>query len=128
MASSIDTPDELLARLEQAAAKEKVSPEELVVEAVEEHLRRKRLQDLYARGERRARELGIPENKVDAIVREERDQVKLDRYYTASRLIQTSGFPRLLRRSSQADRHGRVRKTRAGDFGRHHRRDQAYSG
>jgi len=79
MASSINIPDDLLARIEQAAAKEKVSPEELVVEAVEEHLRRKRLQDLYAKGERRVRELGIAENQVDGIVREERDQVKFTR-------------------------------------------------
>jgi hypothetical protein len=50
-----------------------------VAAAVEEHPRRKRLQDLYGRGERRARELGIPENQIDAIVREERDQVKLGR-------------------------------------------------
>jgi predicted transcriptional regulator len=79
MASSINIPDDLLARVEQAAAKEQLSSEELVVVAVEEHLRRKRLQDLYARGERRTRELGIPENRVDAIVREERDQAKLGR-------------------------------------------------
>jgi hypothetical protein len=79
MASSINIPDDLLARVEQAAANEQLSSEELVVAAVEEHLRRKRLQDLYARGERRTRELGIPENQVDAIVREERDQAKLGR-------------------------------------------------
>jgi hypothetical protein len=51
MAISSNILDDPLARREQAAATEKDSPEELVlvVEAVEEHLRRKRLQDLYAR-------------------------------------------------------------------------------
>jgi predicted transcriptional regulator len=79
MASSINIPDDLMARVEQTAATEKLSAEELVVEAVKEHLRRKRLQVLYAYGEEQARRLGIKPEDVDGIVREERDKVKFGR-------------------------------------------------
>jgi hypothetical protein len=77
--STVNIPEEMMSRIQQAATTAKVSPEQLVHDAVEEHLRRRRLESLYARGERRTRELGIPESQVDAIVREERDQVKLGR-------------------------------------------------
>jgi hypothetical protein len=43
-----------------------------VCEAVETHLHRKRLQDLYAYGEAQARKLGIEESGVDGIVEQER--------------------------------------------------------
>lgn len=73
--SIINIPEEMMARIQQAAATEKLSPDELVQEAVEEHLRRKRLQDLYAYGEGQARNLGIKESDVDEIVKQGRREL-----------------------------------------------------
>jgi hypothetical protein len=67
--STVNIPEELMARIQQAAGAEKLSPEALVHEAVEEHLRRKRLLDLYSYGEGQARKLGINESEVDEIVK-----------------------------------------------------------
>jgi predicted transcriptional regulator len=44
----VHIPEELMARVQQTAESEKRSPQELVREAVETHLRRKRLQDFMA--------------------------------------------------------------------------------
>ena len=77
--TTVNIPEDLMERVQQAAATEQRSAQELVREAVEEHLRRKRLQGLYARGEQRTRELGIPESQVDTVVRDERNQQMLGR-------------------------------------------------
>lgn len=68
----VHIPEELMAQVQQIAASENRTLQELVREAVETHLRRKRLQDLYAYGEAQARKLGIEESDVDGIVEEER--------------------------------------------------------
>ena len=70
--SIVHIPEELMVRIHQAAATEKLSAQELVREAVEAHLRRKRLQDLYAYGEGQARKVGIEESEVDEIVEQGR--------------------------------------------------------
>jgi hypothetical protein len=69
---NITLPEGLLAEVRSVATAEHRSAEELVQEAVELHLRHKRLEAVYARGERRAREAGIHETQVDAIVKDER--------------------------------------------------------
>lgn len=79
--SMVHIAEELMARVQQAAASEKLSPQELVREAVETHLRRKRLQELYAYGEGQAWKLGIKESDVDGIVGEERRQRAREQLY-----------------------------------------------
>lgn len=80
MGHNISIPETLLAEVRSAAEAEQRSADELVQEAVERHLRRKRLDKLYAYGESRAREEGIPASAVDGIIKEERrERAKLTR-------------------------------------------------
>jgi Arc/MetJ-type ribon-helix-helix transcriptional regulator len=72
--NNVSLPEPLLAQIRSAAEAEHQTVDDLVREAVERHLRQMRLQKLYAYGQNQAREAGIPESRVDAIVREERDE------------------------------------------------------
>ncbi len=71
---NVSIPDHLLAEIRTAAEAEHQSVDELVQDAVARHLRQRRLQKLYAYGEGKAREAGIPQSRVDAIVKEERQE------------------------------------------------------
>ena len=64
----------LLAEAEQAARTDHISVDELVSEAVEQRLRARRRQNLYACGEQQARKLGVKENDVDRIIHEFRGE------------------------------------------------------
>jgi len=70
--STIRMPEALMAEVQKRAAAEARAPEELVQEAVEQYLRRKRREKLYAHGEEQARKLGIREEDIPGIVKEVR--------------------------------------------------------
>ncbi len=65
----MNIPAEMMARVQRAAVAEQLSPEALVLEAVEPHLRRKRLPELYAYGEGQATKAGAEKRDVDDIVK-----------------------------------------------------------
>ncbi len=67
-------PASLLAEAEQAAYTDHISVDELVREAVEQRLRARRRQSLYAYGEQQARKLSIREEDVARIIHEFRDE------------------------------------------------------
>ncbi len=67
-------PASLLAEAEQAARTDHISVDELVSEAVEQRLRARRRQNLYAYGEQQARKLGVKEDDVDRIIHEFRGE------------------------------------------------------
>jgi predicted transcriptional regulator len=70
--STIRMPEALMAEVQKRADAEERAPEELVQEAVEQYLRRKRREKLYAHGEEQARKLGIREEDIPGIVKEVR--------------------------------------------------------
>ena len=67
-------PTELIAELRKLAEAEDRSPDEVVQEAVERYLESRRLKDLYAYGEERARRSGVRESEVPAVVKQWRKE------------------------------------------------------
>jgi hypothetical protein len=62
----IGLPGELVEKVKEAAAREEITPEELVREAVENRLSRAEWRDLVEFGHRNARERGLKPEDVDA--------------------------------------------------------------
>jgi metal-responsive CopG/Arc/MetJ family transcriptional regulator len=67
-------PGELMAEVRKVAQAEERSPDEVVQEAVERYLESRKLKDVYAYGEERARRSGIRESDVPAVVKEWRKE------------------------------------------------------
>jgi hypothetical protein len=70
--STIKMPEALMVEVQMRAEAEDRDPQELVQEAVEQYLGRKRREKLYAHGEEQARKLGIREEDIPGIVKEVR--------------------------------------------------------
>ncbi len=67
-------PNELMAEVRKLAQAEDRSPDEVVQEAVERYLESRRLKNLYAYGEERARRSGIRASEVPAVVKQWRKE------------------------------------------------------
>jgi predicted transcriptional regulator len=67
-------PNELMVEVRKLAQAEDRSPDEVVKEAVERYLESRRLNDLYAYGEERARRSGIRASEVPAVVKQWRKE------------------------------------------------------
>jgi hypothetical protein len=72
-------PPGLLPEIQAAAQEEHREPSELVGEAVERYLRQKRWQKVYARGEQRAREMGLTEEDIPRLIAEYRQEQRQGR-------------------------------------------------
>jgi hypothetical protein len=72
-------PPSLLPEIQAAAQEEHREPSELVGEAVERYLRQKRWQKVYARGEQRAREMGLTEEDIPRLIAEYRQEQRQGR-------------------------------------------------
>jgi hypothetical protein len=67
-------PEDLWARVREAAKAEERSADELIADALEQYLRAKRFEPLVSYGEPRARDLGIREEEVPRLVKETRKE------------------------------------------------------
>jgi metal-responsive CopG/Arc/MetJ family transcriptional regulator len=72
--SNAALPGELMAEVRKLAQAEERSTDEVVQEAVERYLQSRRLMELYAYGEERARRSGITEADVPAVVEQWRKE------------------------------------------------------